>query len=588
MFLLGGAQALMAEDPAFAAVAASAGKSAAAPAPSAAPAAAPAPPAAPAAAPAPSDDFAALIAAAAPPERFKDHVPQLNFSAKEEEFEFEIIAEKPQGGEAEKTPGLGMFSGKSAEKGKPADKGKATDKGKGPPAADKAGVADTGALPQMGKAKLWIVRDGQRVVAIYHPKASKLYVVASDPARASEKVDLPREYSDSGSTFGGVLGVRLTTFPPCYGPVQSGEHQFAFVPGKKNQTLTLTDTTRWPGRKKAEAVYALTFRCDPVLGYVVECEVGFKADTPTDERGKALDPELLNFYPCHVFMQKWPDAAWRYEYTVYTPAGDGKQPVEGRYVGWVNDFAQSDRAGGLRLRNGGFTLFAADPDGAGPAVAATAGEGALLKNDTGNLQHDQHYRVTLPKKPDADGACGVRAKFLYATLPPEAVRQVMEQMEVTDWRANAAMPLKIGRVEGAEDEEALLKGSLVYKDLPATDREFHTGTKSLMLLSGRMLRLDPSPPLEPGVKYRLEAWVKVTGRGAEARFVAVPAKWTPKGTEPAQQLSSSVKGEEGWKQLVMSFTSGPCGSTPWLYLVVSRSGTAYFDEVVISKIEKTE
>jgi hypothetical protein len=70
--------------------------------------------------------------------------------------------------------------------------------------------------------------------------------------------------------------------------------------------------------------------------------------------------------------------------------------------------------------------------------------------------------------------------------------------------------------------------------------------------------------------------------------VALPAKWTPKGTEPAQQLSAAVKGEEGWKQLVMSFTSGPCGSTPWLYLVVSRSGTAYFDEVVISKIEKTE
>ena len=587
MFLLGGAQALMAEDPAFAAVAASAGKSAAAPAPSAAPAAAPAPPAAPAAAPAPSDDFAALIAAAAPPERFKDHVPQLNFSAKEEEFEFEIIAEKPQGGEAEKTPGLGMFSGKSAEKGKPADKGKATDKGKGPPAADKAGVADTGALPQMGKAKLWIVRDGQRVVAIYHPKASKLYVVASDPARASEKVDLPREYSDSGSTFGGVLGVRLTTFPPCYGPVQSGEHQFAFVPDKKNQTLTLTDTTRWPGRKKAEAVYALTFRCDPVLGYVVECDVDFKTDTPKDEKGKPLDPEVMSFFPDHVYMHKWPDAAWRYEYTIYTPAGDAKNPMEGRYIGWVNDFSQSDRASGLRLRSGGFALYAPDPQGTGPAVAATAGEGTQLKNDTGNLQFDQHYRVTLPEKPDAEGVYGVKAKFRYATLPPEIVRQVMEQMEATDWRGYAAAPLKVGRAEGAEDAETLLKSSLVYKELPVTEREFHTGKKSLMLPGGRRLRLDPSPPLEPGATYRLEAWIKVTGRGGEARLAAEPAKWVPKGTEAAQQLSSSVKADEGWKQLVMTFTSGPCGSTPWLYLVVSRSGMAYMDDVMIRKVEKT-
>jgi hypothetical protein len=550
MLLLGGAQALVAED---------------------------------AAAPAPGDDFAALIAAAAPPERFKDHVPQLNFSVKEEEFEFEIIAEKPQGGEAEKTPGLGIFSGKPAEKGKSKTRlGEATDKGKGPPAAD------TGALPPMGKAKLWIVRDGPRVVAIYHPKASKLYVVASDPARASEKVDLPREYSDSGSTFDGVLGVRLTTFPPCYGPVQSGEHQFAFVPGKKNQTLTLTDTTRWPGRKKAEAVYALTFRCDPVLGYVVECDVDFKTDTPKDEKGRPLDPEVMSFFPDHVYMHKWPDAAWRYEYTIYTPAGDAKNPMEGRYIGWVNDFGQSDRATGLRLRSGGFALYAPDPRGTGPAVAVTAGEGTQLKNDTGNLQFEQHYRVTLPEKPDAGGAYGVKAKFRYATLPPEIVRQVMEQVEVTDWRGSAAVPLKVGRAEGAEDAEALLKSSLVYKELPVTEREFHTGKKSLMLPGGRRLRLDPSPPLEPGATYRLEAWIKVTGRGGEARLAAEPAKWIPKGTEAAQQISSSVKADEGWKQLVMKFTSGPCGSTPWLYLVVSRTGMAYMDDVMISKVEKTE
>ena len=528
-----------------------------------------------------ADDFAALIAAAAPPERFKDHVPQLNFSVKEEEFEFEIIAEKPQGGEAEKTPGLGIFSGKSADKGKPAGKGK------GPPAAGKAGVADTAALPQMGKAKLWIVRDGPRVVAIYHPKASKLYVVASDPARASEKVDLPREYSDSGSTFDGVLGVCLTTFPPCYGPVQSGEHQFAFMPGKKNQTLTLTDTTRWPGRKKAEAVYALTFRCDPVLGYVVECDVDFKTDAPKDEKGRPLDPEVMSFFPDHVYMHKWPDAAWRYEYTIYTPAGDAKNPMEGRYIGWVNDFSQSDRASGLRLRSGGFALYAPDPQGAGPAVAATAGEGTQLKSDTGNLQFDQHYRVTLPEKPDAEGVYGVKAKFRCATLPPEIVRQVMEQMEATDWRGSAAAPLKVGRAEGAEDAEALLKSSLVYKELPVTEREFHTGKKSLMLPGGRRLRLDPSPPLEPGATYRLEAWIRVTGRGGEARLAAEPAKWVPKGTEAAQQLSSSVKADEGWKQLVMTFTSGPCGSTPWLYLVVSRSGMAYMDDVMIRKVEKT-
>jgi hypothetical protein len=563
VILLGGAQTLMAED-------------AAAAAPAAAPATAPAPADTPVAGHAKGDDIAALIAAAALPERLKDHVP--NFSVKEEEFEFQLIGEKPAAGDAEKAPGLGIFD-KPAEKGKPADKGKA---GKAPEKpSDKAGL-------QRGKAKLWIVRDGPRVVAVYHAKASKLYLVASDPAKAGEKVDLPPGYSDSGSTFDGRLGVRLTTFPPCYGPTQAGEHKFVFTPGKKNLTLALVDTTRWPGRKGAEAVYALTLRCDPALGYVVDCDVDFKSDAAKDEAGKPLDPELMNFFPDHVHMQKWPDAAWRYEYTIYTPAGDAKTPAEGRYVGWVNDFGQSDRARGLRLRDGGFVLYAADPQGAGPVLAATAGEGALLKLDTGNLTFDQHYRATLPEKPDAAGLYGVKAKLRYATLPPQAVRLVMERMEVTDLRGTVALPLKVGRVEGAEDEAALLKGSLVYKELPVTDREHHTGAKSLMLVGGRQIRLDPSPPLEPGAAYQVEAWVKVTGRGGEARLAAMPAKWVPKGTEAAQQLSASVKPDEGWKQVIMKFTSGPAGSTPWLYLTVSRTGTAYFDDVAISKVEKTE
>jgi hypothetical protein len=566
MLLLGGGRAVMAEE--AAAAAAAEASAAAAPAEKT---------------PAKGDDFAALIGAAAPPERFKDHVPK--FSVKEEEFEFQtvIVGEKPAAGEAEKTPGIGIFD-KPSEKGKPADKGKA---GKAPEKpSDRSGAAEK-AGPQPGKAKLWIVRDGLRVVAVYHAKASKLYLVASDPAKADEKVDLPPGYSDSGGTFDGRLGVRLTTFPPCYGPTQAGEHIFAFTPGKKGLTLGLVDTTRWPGRKGAEAVYALTLRCDPVLGYVVDCDVDFKADAAKDEAGKPLDPELMGFFPPHVYMQKWPDAAWRYEYTIYAPAGDEKTPAEGRYVGWVNDFGQSDRARGLRLRSGGFTLYAADPDGAGPALAATAGEGTLLRLDTGNLTFDQHYRATLPAKPDAAGAYGVKARLRYATLPPEVVRLAMERMEVTDFRGSPALPIKVGRTEGAEDEAALLKASLVYKELPITDREHHTGAKSLMIVGGRQIRLDPSPPLEPGATYRVEAWVKVTGyRGGEARLAALPAKWVPKGTEAAQQLSASVKPEEGWKPLIMKFTSGLGGSTPWLYLVVSRNVTAYLDDVTISKIEK--
>lgn len=515
----------------------------------------------PAARPATVDELADLVAKVAPPERFKDHVPA--FTAKEEEFEFQPPVEKPAG-EKGKPTGRSLYLSTGAEKGK---------------APEKEG-------PQTVKATLWLVRDGPRVVAIYHPKASKLYVPASDPTKASEKPDLPPTYDDGGNTFDGKLGVRLTTFPACYGAAQTGEHKFAFTGG--GRTITLTDTTRWPDRKKAEAVYVLTLRCDPVLGYVVECDVNFKADTPKDEMGKALDPELMNFLPDHVFMQKWPDARWRYEYTICTPAGDGKQAVADRYVGWVNDFGAADKVRGLLLRNGGFMLFAADPDGAGHALTATVAEGSQLKNDAGNLRYDQHYRATLPAKPDAEGLYGVKAKFRYAAVPPQVVRHVMDRMEMTDWRDNAAVPLPLGRMEEFADEAARIKDSLVYKELSVTDRECHSGTKSLMLVGGRRLRLDTVPPLEPGATYRLEVWLKVTGFQGEARLMAEPPKWLPKDTVWELLTSAPVRSGDGWKQVTLELTSGPCGSTPTLYMGVSRYGTAYLDDVAIRKIEKTE
>lgn len=527
-----------------------------------------APAEAPAAGPPTVDELADLVAKVAPPERFKGHAAA--FTAKEEEFEFQPFAEKAAG-DGDRPLSRSLFLGAAADKGKAPDKGKGGEKD-GPP------------LPI--KATLWIVRDGPRVVAVYHPKASKLYLVASDPTTAGAKPDLPPAYADSGQTFDGRLGVRLTTFPPCYGAAQTGEHTFAFTGG--GSTITLTDTTRWADRKKAEAVCVLTLRCDPALGYVVEGQVDLRTDAPKDEMGKALDPELMNFFPDHVFMPKWPEARWRYAYLIYTPAGDGRQAVAGRYVGWINDFSAADRARGMRLRSGGFTLYAADPAGAGPALAVTAAGGTQLKNDTGNLQYDQHYRATLPEKPDAEGIYRVRVRLRCATLPPQVVRHVTDRMEMTDWRGGDAIPLPVGRMENFEDEAAIVRGSLVYKELPVTERESHSGTKSLMLVGGRRLRIDPAPPLEPGAAYRLEAWVKVTGPLSEARLAAEPPKWLPKGVAWEPQTSPPVRSDEGWKQAAMELTSGPCGSAPTLYLIVSRNGTAYLDSVSIKRVEKAE
>jgi len=77
------------------------------------------------------------------------------------------------------------------------------------------------------KRRVWVIRDGSRYVAVWHPLASKLYVVAPDPGRASDSIQMPPTYNDGGNTFDGKLGTRVTTFPYCHGFIQKAdEHRF--------------------------------------------------------------------------------------------------------------------------------------------------------------------------------------------------------------------------------------------------------------------------------------------------------------------------------------------------------------------------
>jgi len=181
---------------------------------------------------------------------------------------------------------------------------------------------------------LWVIKDRDRYVAIWHEEASKLYVVAANPARASKEIKMPSAYDAGGDTFDGKLGVRVTTFPYCYGPIQTADkRRFNFSGGWGK--LTLTDTSTWIKEHNTEAVYTLTFGCDPVLGYVLDIDVEFKTNDEEDENGNPFEPELVNLYPSNTSMQKMPEAGWRYEYTVYTP------PNSDKYIGWINDIPHS-------------------------------------------------------------------------------------------------------------------------------------------------------------------------------------------------------------------------------------------------------
>jgi hypothetical protein len=316
----------------------------------------------------------------------------------------------------------------------------------------------------------------------------------------------------------------------------------------------------------------------------VDIDVRFKTNEETDENGNPFEPELVNLYPNHTFMRKMPDAEWRYEYTVYTP------PNSDKYVGWINDFSQSDPADGVRLRNGGFSSFLFDPERQGPALTCTVEEGINLRNATCNLQYDQHHLVSLPKQRDINGYFKVHAKFRLVFLPQDITRYIMEKVEITDWRSNDAFAIRIGETEDFETNKSPKTAEYAkgYRALELSEEEAHSGDKSFAVDGESRFRIDPQPVPEPNATYYLEAWVKVV-KGmtdkTEAYLLAEPSQWMPKGTKLKAYQSEGVKDEDGWKEITLEFKNGPLGATYRLYAVVNgQCEKTYFDDVSITMV----
>ncbi len=431
--------------------------------------------------------------------------------------------------------------------------------------------------------KLWVIKDRDRYVAIWHEEASKLYVVAANPARASKEIKMPSAYDTGGNTFDGKLGVRVTTFPYCYGPSQSADkRRFNFSGGWGK--LTLTDTSTWIKEHNTEAVYKLVFRCDPVLGYIVDIDVEFKTKEEEDENGNPFEPELVGLYPSNTSMQKIPDAGWRYEYTVYTP------PSSDKYVGWINDIPLTDTAEVIKLKNGGFISYLFDPEWQGPALTCTVEEEINLRSATSKPGFDRNYLISLPRERDINGFFKVESKFRLVFLPQDITQYIMEKVQITDRGINNAFAIRIGEIEDFETDRLskLSEDARIYPELELSEEEAHSGDKSFAVDGESRFRIDPQPVLEPNATYMLAAWVKVV-KGipdtTEAYLIAEPSQWMPKGSKPEAYQSEVVTVEDDWKQITLEFKNGPLGATYRLYGVVNgRCEKTYFDDVGIMTV----
>jgi hypothetical protein len=435
--------------------------------------------------------------------------------------------------------------------------------------------------------KLWAIKDGDNYVAIWHEQESKLYVVAATPASASKEIKMPATYDAGADGFDGELGVRITTFPYCYGSNQSADkRRFRFTSGW--ESLTLTDTSTWMKEHNAEAVYELTIGCDPVLGYVVDMDVEFKTNEDSDENGNPFEPELVNIYPGHTNMAETDDAGWRYEYTVYTPADSDK------YAGLINDFQQPGAVNTVRVRNGGFSAFLFDPEEQGPALICMADEDGSPGSKKCNLGYEQRHYVSLPKQRDMNGYFSVKAKYRLVFLPRDMTRYMMEKVELTDRRSDGSFAIRTGETEDFETKNLFnsTEKNKGYPELQVSEKDAHSGDKSFAIDGDSRIRIDPRPVLEPNETYTLEAWVKVV-KGemveTEAYLLAEPSQWMPKGVKLVPYQSKSAKDNDGWKKITLQFKNGPIGATYRLYVVVKGGcEKVYLDDVLITRVISSE
>jgi hypothetical protein len=123
-----------------------------------------------------------------------------------------------------------------------------------------------------------------------------------------------------------------------------------------------------------------------------------------------------------------------------------------------------------------------------------------------------------------------------------------------------------------------------------TEADAHSGRRCFFLRGVGPARdtsvpIEPSPALEAGASYVLDAWVKVIGADASALLRAEPAEWVPEGVAVAEQASMPVPAGQGWQRVRLDFRNGPHGSTARLALAVLGDGVAYFDDVTLKRAD---
>ncbi len=433
---------------------------------------------------------------------------------------------------------------------------------------------------------LTVLKDGPRYVAICDPLGFTFDLLAFDPTRAPEKLELPPDWTPTTT-----LGTRFTPYVHFRDGGPSGD-QRDFNPLQENGAYSFFLREEWFEDRKGNSTYVIRFRVDPVRGYVVD--VITQLDFTRGSRRKAEEIlGILNVQPANL-ANPWPGRA-RYDRTLYTP----KNAAD--YAGWWNNPAAARRSHAaddyLSVRSGGFTTFVGEKGSWSPVISYPESGGRTVLQRTDHRWLGQRCFITLPAQQPGQPDRPFLSRFELSGLPPEATDRLAEKAVIPSLEGQRAVMVRIGVPEDFEAQplplDTRVRG-LVGSQFQLSDREAHSG-KQAMIVLGKQPKAQPDSrpqveapaiPLEADRTYRLQAWIKV-GSGQTEGFVSADLVADPAnvGAFLKRQRTPSVKPGEGWKQVSLEFSTGRSPCFLDLRFQAVGNGSVYFDDFSLTRVE---
>ncbi len=352
----------------------------------------------------------------------------------------------------------------------------------------------------------YVVMDHDRHVALIPEQgfhAGTIYVQDFRPTHAPKQLDMPTERWHIDTARGCELQTQAY-MPDDFGQTAAS---FRFDVSKDKSRLTMvrhfkgTATyNRWAHRDKqpqrVDATNTFVFRVDPVLGYVIDGTYDIKAE------------RFPKRYQFTSVAQSGRYSVWPGEETCFrnicTPIGE-----EG-YKGYYMNQPSIIR-GRLSCRDGGFAGYLNDETGWSFITTVDGGNAPI---GVCNAHADLDLTTVIPKdlQADSDGLKHWVQKHRALAAPPEVTKYLWDSMQVL-FEGQRRMEIRLGKVEDFEDQPLPMttrERGLAFtgNDPPLSDGIARSGEKAL-IVNGHLWPNIPQVNLQPGVKYHMEAWVKV-------------------------------------------------------------------------------